>query len=233
MTLYRFETLASTNTLGKDWLTSGQDNSTGQHGDMIWATHQTAGRGTQGRAWQAQPGRTLTFSIVHNPVAAGWLTLKANTPLDLSTMAYITLAAGIASAEALAQVMGLTTVQLKPVNDLMVGGAKLGGILVESVLSNAGGGQAQPTLGIVTGIGINLLPLCDADLPQQLDQPITDIASHVSDTPLALLERSEALIRSIAEQLEILYPAVFSGNLAVIQAQYQQRMIPGAVLPWA
>jgi len=228
VTLYRFDTLPSTNTTGKDWLASGQ----GQHGDILWATHQTAGRGTQGRTWEAQPGRTLTFSLLHNPVAAGWLAPSLNTPLDLSTMAYITLAAGIATAEALAQVMGLTTVQLKPVNDLMVGGAKLGGILVESVLSHAGGGQAQPTLGIVTGIGINLFPLLDADFPQQLDQPITAIADHVSQPIETLQEQSETLIVTIADLLAELYPAVFSGKLAVIQAQYLQRMVPGAVPPW-
>jgi BirA family biotin operon repressor/biotin-[acetyl-CoA-carboxylase] ligase len=91
-------------------------------GSVVVADFQTDGRGRLGRRWQAPPGSALLASIV---VPAGPLT---------------SLAAGVAAAEACGP-----RVRLKWPNDLLLGGRKLGGILVE-----ARGERA------VVGIGINL-----------------------------------------------------------------------------
>jgi BirA family biotin operon repressor/biotin-[acetyl-CoA-carboxylase] ligase len=79
------------------------------HGTTVTAEEQRAGRGRQGRAWSAAPGRALLCSIViRDPVAL------------------LPLAAGVAVAD----VVGLSA-RLKWPNDVLVEGRKVAGILVE------------------------------------------------------------------------------------------------------
>lgn len=91
-------------------------------GSVVVADHQTAGRGRQGRAWEAPPGTAVLASFVMpaRPLAS--------------------LAAGVAAANACGE-----EVRLKWPNDLLLDGAKLGGILVEVHGERA-----------VVGLGINL-----------------------------------------------------------------------------
>ena len=91
-------------------------------GSVVVAEEQTAGRGRLGRRWEAPPGTALlaSFVVAPNPLAS--------------------LVAGVAAAEACGR-----GVRLKWPNDLLLEGAKLGGILVEA--------QAGKHL---IGVGINL-----------------------------------------------------------------------------
>lgn len=91
-------------------------------GSVVVADHQTAGRGRLDRAWETQPGGALIVSFVLQP-----------HPL-------MSLAAGVAAAEACGP-----DVRLKWPNDLVAGGRKAGGILVEMTATKA-----------VVGVGINL-----------------------------------------------------------------------------
>ena len=98
---------------------------------LVAAEEQTAGRGRRGRRWHSAPGAGVTFSLgrkIHRPTRE---------------LAALSLVAGVAAARAL-RGFG-ADVRLKWPNDLLLGGAKLGGILVESRSS----GHA------VIGIGIN------------------------------------------------------------------------------
>ena len=101
---------------------------------LIAAEEQTAGRGRRGRRWHSAPGAGITFS----------LSKKVNRPTR--ELPALSLVAGVAVARAL-RALG-TDVQVKWPNDLVVGAAKLGGILVETRSS----GHA------VIGIGINCRP---------------------------------------------------------------------------
>jgi len=99
---------------------------------LLAAEEQTAGRGRRGRRWHSAPGAGATFSLgrrVRRPVRE---------------LAALSLVAGVAAARAL-RALGLQQAALKWPNDLMVDGAKLGGILVENRDSNYA----------VIGIGIN------------------------------------------------------------------------------
>ena len=96
---------------------------------------QTAGRGRHGRAWHAEPGSALLFSLA---IPFGGARAVEGA---------ISLACGLAVAEALAPRVSL---QLKWPNDLLLDGRKLGGVLCELALDAAG----QRT--VVVGIGINL-----------------------------------------------------------------------------
>ena len=110
-------------------------------GSIVVADHQTAGRGRLERHWESPQGTALLVSFVLEP-----------SPL-------LSLAAGVAAAEACGP-----DVRLKWPNDLLLGGKKLGGILVETTPDRA-----------ICGIGINLTwaPEGAAKLEQPRD-PLLD-----------------------------------------------------------
>src|SRR6185436_9860537 len=103
---------------------------------LLVADEQTAGRGRRGRRWHSAPGAGLTFSLAR----------RIRRPAR--ELAALSLVAGVAAARALRS-LGVAPAALKWPNDLVVGGAKLGGILVETRVSGRG------TLAVF-GIGINL-----------------------------------------------------------------------------
>jgi BirA family transcriptional regulator, biotin operon repressor / biotin---[acetyl-CoA-carboxylase] ligase len=112
-------------------------------GCVLAAEAQTAGRGRRGRAWQSPPGAALMFSVllrpgVVPPARRGWVPLLA----------------GVAVASAVRGLTGLDA-GLKWPNDVLVGGAKLAGILAEG----------SPD-AIVVGTGINVSTQ-RAELPVQ------------------------------------------------------------------
>ena len=121
------ERCASTNSL---LLESGADEPA-----LLACEEQTAGRGRRGRRWHSVPGRSITFSLA-TPVRR-----------PLRELAALSLVAGVACVRAL-RAMGAGTLALKWPNDLVVGAAKLGGILVET---RAHRGK---TLAVI-GIGLN------------------------------------------------------------------------------
>src|SRR5713226_3643187 len=104
-------------------------------GSVVMADYQTHGRGRLSHRWESPPGSALLVSFV----------LKPNPLLSL--------AAGIAAAEACGR-----GVRLKWPNDLLLGGRKVGGILVEASPAKA-----------ICGIGINLTWAPEG--AAQLDEP--------------------------------------------------------------
>ena len=102
---------------------------------LFLAEHQTGGQGTQGRAWISAPAEaSLALSIARR------------FPLATPMLSGLSLVTGIAVAEAL----GDERIGLKWPNDLLAGGRKLGGILVN--LRAAPDSHCEA----VVGIGLNL-----------------------------------------------------------------------------
>lgn len=122
----------STNRQALEWTEAGAP-----HGAVVLADYQTKGRGRLGRSWASAAGTNLLVSVVLRP---------ASMSLD---MAQIPFAAALAAAEALESAAPGLHVSLKWPNDLVTGGGKLGGILVESITR---GGERVA----VAGIGLNL-----------------------------------------------------------------------------
>ena len=120
--IHVFESLPSTN----GWL--GEQALAGP--TLVTARTQTHGRGRRGRAW-ASPEGGWYFSV--------GVPLSPGDPVQPT----VTLLVGLALAEALASA-GFSDIGVKWPNDLVVNGAKLGGILVER-LPNA----------LIVGVGIN------------------------------------------------------------------------------
>src|SRR5262245_4798211 len=102
---------------------------------LLAAEEQTAGRGRHGRRWESLPGADVTFS------------LSSAVRRPARELASLSLVAAVAAATAL-RALGVTAVAVKWPNDLLAGGAKLGGILVET-RTEAGATRA------VFGFGIN------------------------------------------------------------------------------
>lgn len=117
-----FAELDSTNRLAAELARAGAAD-----GLVVGADQQTAGRGRRGRTWESRSGSALLVSVLLRPAPA-----------------LVTLAAGVAAADACEAVAGVR-VELKWPNDLLVGDGKVGGILSEMV------GDAA-----VVGLGLNL-----------------------------------------------------------------------------
>jgi BirA family biotin operon repressor/biotin-[acetyl-CoA-carboxylase] ligase len=103
---------------------------------LIVAGEQTAGRGRGGKRWWTGPG-SLAFSVLMDPGPP-----TAALPHGSALLA---LAAGVAVADALTPLLGTQTVGLRWPNDVLAGGRKLAGVLVEVL------GDGRP----IVGIGVN------------------------------------------------------------------------------
>ncbi|TWU16075.1 biotin--[acetyl-CoA-carboxylase] ligase [Allorhodopirellula heiligendammensis] len=135
--------MPSTNSVALEWLGEqrGDSDATAtllsQTPRLVIAESQTAGRGRRGRAWQAQ-GDGLAFSLV----------LADCHPL-------LSIAVGVAVAEAIEHVAGPVRCGLKWPNDVAMGGTKVAGTLIERIdLPSAADGYPQPMS--VIGIGLNV-----------------------------------------------------------------------------
>lgn len=113
---------------------------------LLAAEEQTAGRGRAGRSWLAAPGDSLCFSLAWP--FTGPVTRLAGLPLAI----------GVALADLLRARGHYVT--LKWPNDLLLDGAKLGGVLVETGAARADG---DITLWAVIGIGLNVHPNASRD----------------------------------------------------------------------
>ncbi|MCF7529044.1 bifunctional biotin--[acetyl-CoA-carboxylase] ligase/type III pantothenate kinase [Neisseria lisongii] len=139
-----------------EMLALARQNSAAAHQVLCLAHRQSKGRGRQGRSWQHRLGECLMFSF-------GWTFDQPQHELGA-----LALATALACRRALAA-LGLET-QIKWPNDLVVGGSKLGGILIETVRS---GGK---TVAVV-GIGINFV------LPKDVEQAVSVQAlQHSAET---------------------------------------------------
>lgn len=107
-------------------------------GTVVIADRQTAGRGRLGRTFLSESGRGLYFSMLLRPA------LPAEKLLPLTGLC------AVAAARAAEKAGGLP-VGVKWVNDLILNGKKLGGILTELGFDNKGG-----VAFAVAGIGVNL-----------------------------------------------------------------------------
>ena len=151
----------STNDRARDLALAGAP-----HGTLVSAGVQTAGRGRQGRAWAAPPGSALLCSLV----------LREHDDL-------LPLRAGLAVAD-----LAGADAQVKWPNDVLLGGRKLAGVLVE----------ARPQEGwAVLGIGVNVA-VDPADLPPEL----RDRAATLGRPRGALEPALDELLRALAARLD-------------------------------
>jgi BirA family biotin operon repressor/biotin-[acetyl-CoA-carboxylase] ligase len=149
-------------------------------GLSVLADRQTSGRGRRGNDWYSPPEAGIYLSVVVRPQVAA------------DVLPVLTLAAGVAVAQAVRDVTGLL-VELKWPNDVVIGRPwrKLAGVLCEGVSAGAA------IDAVVVGIGLNVLttsypPALAARasaLEGELGRPVDRVAMVV-----AMLERLRAIM---------------------------------------
>jgi BirA family biotin operon repressor/biotin-[acetyl-CoA-carboxylase] ligase len=164
-------------------------------GTAIACELQRAGRGRQGATWVSGLGTGLTFSLL-------WRFERG-----AAVLTGLPLVAGVACARALESI-GARGVALKWPNDLLLGGAKLGGILVEAQ------GDARGPMSAVIGVGINVR-LSDA-ARRAISQPAADLAGVPYGSRSHVLGR---LLAALADALACFEREGF----AAFRAEWEQR----------
>lgn len=125
-------------------------------GPMVVTTeYQSAGRGRRGRQWQSPFAANLYLSVLYQ-LSGGF-----------SSLGGLSLAAGVAVSRALADTAPALELGLKWPNDLLVDGAKLGGVLIELA------GEMEGQVQVVVGVGINV-SMSDHQA-EGIDQDWTDL----------------------------------------------------------
>ena len=143
-------------------------------GSVVIAGEQTAGQGRHGHSWHSAAGCGIYCSMVLEPAPV------------------LTLALGLATADAIAQAAGVAC-DLRWPNDVMLGAKKVAGILVQLT-----GGAA------VAGIGINVNHRA---FPAELASEATSLLIHTgreacaTDILIALIEAVDRFVKQDQETI--------------------------------
>lgn len=146
----------------------------------IWlaARRQVAGRGRRGRAWVGVEGNLFLSGML-------WI----DAPLERA--AQLAFAGALAVADLLDPVVGPDAVRFKWPNDVLLGEAKVAGVLLESAFSSAS--RDGSGVALVVGMGVNL-----AAAPE-VGRPATALAAHVD---AAAVPEVETAARRLAMAFE-------------------------------
>ncbi len=130
--IFHFFKIDSTNTVA---LRMGEEGE--PHGAVFLAEEQSAGRGRAGRKWLSEKSAGIHCTILLRP------------PMSPALAPLLTLVAGVAARDAVAEETGLNP-DIRWPNDLLINGKKFGGILIEM--------RAEPDRihYAAVGIGINV-----------------------------------------------------------------------------
>ena len=173
----------------------------GERGPIWIATRrQTAGKGRSGRAWVEASEGNVAATLLFVPGCA------------LAKLPELSLVAGVATYDAVAECLGAqlaSHVELKWPNDVLIDGAKVSGILIESGNYNA------ETLSLI-GIGINV-----ASAPPVTDRAVTHLAAqgYAGDAHAVL----NALVACMAHWLTIWSAGA---GFDAIRAAWAERAMP-------
>jgi len=162
--IHHFDEVGSTNDIALEMARSGAPE-----GTVVMARSQTKGRGRRGREWFDKPGESILMSII----------LRPKLPLNrYSELAFV---AAVALAECLRDACGVEPA-LKWPNDVLIGGRKVAGILVEADQGAA-----------IVGIGVNVN---QSEFPHELASTATSLAIEAG-SGLDVDALTQALIDSL------------------------------------
>jgi BirA family transcriptional regulator, biotin operon repressor / biotin---[acetyl-CoA-carboxylase] ligase len=127
-----------------------------REGLIVFAEHQTAGRGQRGNRWESAAGKGLWFSILLRP------------EIDLANSPQLTAWAAEGVSGAIRNEFSLTPT-IKLPNDVQIDGCKVAGVLVEMRA------QKKAAHLAVAGIGVNVNQAHE-DFPKELQSRATSLA---------------------------------------------------------
>ena len=174
--VFAFDTIDSTNNCAR-----ALAGCWAEEGTLVFAERQTAGKGRLGRSWIANPYENLTFSLVLRPT------------LPPEALNLLPLYAAVAVAEAVEHETGLS-IECKWPNDLLIGGKKTAGILLEGSLKEEG------LEYVVLGIGVNVN---QTSFPDDISPRATSLKAEAGRDIDRIL-----LLREILKSLETHYTAI-------------------------
>lgn len=183
-TLHLYNTLESTNTLAKELAKAGAP-----HGTVVIAGRQTGGRGRMGRQFHSPAGQGIYMSVILRPDCRA------------EQLMHLTCAVAVAMCDAVEKVTHVRP-QIKWINDLILNGRKVGGILTELSL------DGPMTDFAVVGIGINCCQQLEA-FPDDL----REIAGSLSMATGKPVDR-EALAAAMVDALYALSLSLLVGKEA-------------------
>lgn len=169
-----------------------------QHGTVVVADSQTAGRGRQARTWFSPAGMNLYCSVLVRPAPvripfAEWLS-------------WIPLASAVAITEAIRTMAGLS-LSLKWPNDLLLDDKKVGGLLCEN-----GTDQAKQPF-VVIGIGLNV----NAG-PEAFPSELTSRAGSLLEATGRPLDRNRLLSQLLNDLEPVLEELAVEGPRRLLHA---------------
>jgi len=131
-------------------------NANSKEGLVVFAEHQTAGRGQRGNRWESAAGKGLWFSILLRP------------KIDLASSPQLTAWAAEAVSGAIQNEFSLTPT-IKLPNDVQIEGRKIAGVLVEMRA------QEKAAHLAIAGIGVNVNQSRE-DFPKELQSSAISLA---------------------------------------------------------
>jgi BirA family biotin operon repressor/biotin-[acetyl-CoA-carboxylase] ligase len=185
----------STNERAAAWAADGAPD-----GAVVCADHQTDGRGRHGRTWTDTKGQNLLFSVVLRP------------QMPSGRLGLLPVAASVAVAETVDAFVSPHRAALKWPNDVLLGGRKACGMLLESSLATP-----QRSTVVVLGVGLNVN---QTDFPDALADTATSLRL-VLGRPVP---RAPLLARLLAA-LEHRSDAVQQGRAATVRRAYEERLV--------
>ncbi|MBO5833187.1 MAG: biotin--[acetyl-CoA-carboxylase] ligase [Alistipes sp.] len=182
--IYHIDITSSTNDLARDAKYT--------HLDVVWAEHQTAGRGQRGHSWHSTEGENITFSVVlipsFLPIVEQFLLSEIVALALVDTMAHY----GICC-------------RIKWTNDIYAADNKIAGVLIEHSLSG------ESIARTIVGIGLNIN---QREFPDDIPNP-TSMALERG----MMFNREEVLEHYVAT-LRDLYAMLERGEKEAIEARY-------------
>ena len=139
------------------------------------------------------------------------MTILLHPTLPLSHLSFVTISAAIAVVRAIEQTAGFTP-QIKWVNDVLMNGRKLCGILTEATIE----GETGTVSSLVVGIGINLHP--NPAWPEEV-QAVAGAISDFGKPP-----RRAELAAAVLNHFEDVYALLDQGKEPELLEQYRERL---------
>lgn len=196
--IVHFSEIDSTNNYAKKIALEGCEE-----GTVVTADYQTSGRGRLGRSWDSSDKKGVWMSLVLRP------------DLPFEEIQIVTLAASVAVVKALMEVAGIEA-GIKWPNDIIIGGKKVCGILVEMNM------ELDRINFLVLGIGLNVNQQAD-DFPHDIINKATSLRLSLKEA-LGIgktLIRSE-FIRAILLKFEEIYDKVICGAYEEIISEWKK-----------
>ncbi|AWV98971.1 biotin--[acetyl-CoA-carboxylase] ligase [Arcticibacterium luteifluviistationis] len=165
-------------------------------GTIVITDNQTRGKGQRGNTWHSEKGQNLTFTLILKPDF-----IPVNEQFRLN------MAVSLAVYQTLTEFLD-EKLKIKWPNDILYGDQKLGGILIESLISN------RIINYSFIGIGLNI---------NQGNFELPNATSLSNLTENGLYDREE-LLTSLLENLEKQYLSIKQGKDVFLKDNYTENL---------